>query len=87
VQPITTDIAGQLNIKPDTKGLVVTDVDPSGPAAYAGIQPGDVIQQINNQPIRSAADIRPALQKSVGKPALLLINRGGHPIFVPVRPK
>lgn len=86
VQPITPDIAAQLNLKPGTQGLVVTDVDPSGPAADA-VQPGDVIVQINNQPVRSVADIQSALKKSAGRPALLLINRGAQPLFVPVRPK
>jgi len=87
VQPMTPDIASQLNLPAGTQGLVVTDVDPNGPAAEAGIQAGDVIQQINQQPIRSTADVGPALQKSAGRPALVLINRGGQTRFVPVRPR
>lgn len=87
VQPLTPDIASQLNLKPGTKGLVVTEADPTGPAAEAGIQPGDVIQEINHQPVRSAGDVRSAVQKSAGRPALVLINRGGQTLFVPVRPR
>jgi serine protease Do len=56
-----------------------------GPAADAGIQPGDIIQQINHQPVRSADDVRVALQKSGDRPALVLLNRDGANIFVPLR--
>ena len=87
VEPLTPDIASQLNLKRGTQGLVITDIDPSGPAAEAGLQAGDVIQQVNQQQVRSAPDIASALQKSAGRPALLLINRGGQTLFVPVRPK
>ncbi len=87
VQPMTPDVAGQLGLPAGTQGLVVTAVDPMGPAADAGIQPGDVIQQINHQAVRSLGDVQSALQKSAGRPALVLINRGGQTIYVPVRPR
>jgi serine protease Do len=63
---------------------VVQDVDPDGPAAQAGIQAGDVIQEVNRQPVSSAAEIQNALAKSGDRPPLLLINRGGQTVFVPV---
>jgi serine protease Do len=59
-------------------------VDPGGAAAQAGIQQGDVILQINRQPVRSGNDVRSALDKSGGRPALLQIMRGGQTIFVAV---
>jgi Do/DeqQ family serine protease len=87
VQPITPDIAAQLGI-PDVKnGLVVTSVDPTGPAAQAGIQSGDVLIEINHQPINNVTDVKPALQKSGSRPALVLINRGGQTLFLTVRPR
>jgi len=57
-------------------------VDPNGPAGQAGIEPGDVIQEVNRQPVTSAADIQSALAKSGNRPPLLLINRGGQKAFV-----
>lgn len=60
-------------------------VDPAGPAANAGIQEGDVIQEINRQPVRSVDEMRSALQKSGDRPALLLVNHKGQTIFLPVR--
>ena len=82
--PLTPDIAAQVGVPRGMRGLVVQDVDPDGPAAQAGIRAGDVIQEINRQPVSSAADIQNALAKSGDRPPLLLINRGGQTVFVPV---
>src|SRR5205823_362029 len=68
------------------KGLVVQDVNPDGRAADAGIQPGDVIEQVNRQSVASVDDIRSALRRNADKPVLLLINRQGSEVFVTVRP-
>jgi Do/DeqQ family serine protease len=84
VVPITPEIAQQLGLRRGIQGLAVESVDPDGPAAQAGIQSGDLIQEVNRQPVRSAADMASALQKSGGRPPLLLINRGGQTAFVPV---
>jgi serine protease Do len=64
--------------------MVVSEVDPAGPAGQAGIQAGDVIQEVNRQPVRSVEDVRAALQRSGDRPPLLLINRGGQTAFVSV---
>ena len=64
VQPLTPALASQLGIGPDTQGLVVVEVDPFGPAADAGIQRGDVIEQVNQQPVRSVADLRAAVERA-----------------------
>ena len=45
LQPLTPDIASQLNLSPDTKGVLVADVAANSPAAASGIQRGDVIVQ------------------------------------------
>jgi len=84
IEPLTPDIASQLGIPSSTRGVVVAGVDPSGPAADAGLEAGDVIQQINRQPIRSPADIQPALAKGSPGSALLLVKRGGQAFFVVV---
>jgi S1-C subfamily serine protease len=84
VTPLTPDLAARVNVPRGTHGLVVTDVDPSGPAAQAGIQAGDVIREINRQPVTSVADLQKALAKSADQPPLLLIDRAGETVFVPV---
>ncbi len=85
VEPVTPDIARQLNLDRDTRGVVITDVDPAGAAASAGLREGDVIQQVNGKPVGSAEEVRSALNASGDKPAVLLIARGNNTIFVPLR--
>ncbi len=87
VEPLTPELAARLRLGPDAQGLVVTDVDPSGPAADAGIQPRDVIVQINRQSVKTIADLTAALGRSANRPSLLLVNRGGTTIFITVRPR
>ena len=84
VAPLTPDLAAQLNLPRGTQGVAIQSVDPNGPAAQAGLQAGDVIQQVNRQPVLSPEDIRGLLAKSGDRPPLLLINRGGQTIFVAV---
>jgi len=86
VEPMTPSLAQQLNLPANTQGLAVAGVDPNGPAAEAGIQTGDVIVEVNRQPVKSVADLRSALAKSDGRPALLLIDHGGQTLFVTVSP-
>jgi serine protease Do len=50
LQPLTPDAASQLNLSPDTKGVLVADVAPDSPAAASGIQRGDVIVQADGRP-------------------------------------
>jgi serine protease Do len=56
----------------------------SGPAAEAGIQPGDVVLAANGSPVASTDDLKSAVEKSKGHIALL-IQRGEARLFVPVR--
>jgi serine protease Do len=87
VEPLTPEIAQELQLKPGTTGVVVNSVDPAGPAVEAGIQRGDVIQEVNRQPVKSAEDLRAAIEKNGAKPALLLLNRRGQTVFLAVRPR
>ncbi len=87
VTPLTPDLASQLGIRPGSPGVVVTDVDSVGSAAEAGVRPGDLIVQVNRQPVRSVDDLRNVLSKSTNAPVLLLVQRGGNPFFVTLRPQ
>lgn len=64
-------------------GLVVEDVS-EGPAARAGIRPGDVIVSINGSRAESSSQLRNQLERS-GKSLALLIQRGDRRIFVPIK--
>jgi Do/DeqQ family serine protease len=82
--PLTPDIAARLGLKHGATGLAVQSVDDNSPAAEAGIQTGDVIQEVNRQPVRTVDEMRAALGKPGDRPPVLLINRGGQTAFVPV---
>jgi serine protease Do len=84
VSPLTPERAAQLGLRRGTRGVVINEVEPDGPAAKAGIQAGDLIQEVNRQPVETPDDVRNALTKSGGRTPVLLINRGGQGIFVPV---
>ena len=79
VRPLTAEEQRSANTK---GGLVVERA--SGPAAEAGIQPGDVVLAANGAPVSSAEELRSAVEKSKGHIALL-IQRGDSRLFVPVR--
>ena len=87
VEPLTPDRATQLGLRRDIQGVVVTDVDPSGPAGEAGIRVDDVITEVNRQTVKSAAELRSALERSGSRPALLLVNRNGRSLFLAVQPR
>ncbi len=84
VEELTPRVARQLGIPRDVTGVVVADVDPSSPAAAAGLRPGDVIQRVNRQPVESVADFNRLVRQAEGKPVLLLVNRGGRTAFIVV---
>jgi Do/DeqQ family serine protease len=81
VQPLTPDIADQLQLPRTTKGVVVGDVDPEGAAAQSGIVEGDVIMKVNGQSVTTVDELKSALDKSSDKPALLLVNHKGEEGF------
>jgi serine protease Do len=87
VQNLTADIAKQLGLPSSTTGVVVNQVDPLSPAAAAGIQQGDVIQEVNRKPVRNVEQYDQALAGTANQSVLLLVNRGGTTHFVVVQPQ
>ena len=59
----------------------------SGPAARAGVRPGDVLLSIDGQPVQDLARLRALTADAAtdGRPVALLIQRAGQRLFVPVR--
>ena len=86
VAPLTPELAARAKAPKDAHGLFVEDVDPDGRAAAAGLQPGDIIQEVNRQAVTSVDDLRTAVKKSADRPTLMLITRQGREFFVTVRP-
>jgi serine protease Do len=87
VSSLNPETARRLGLPESTKGMVVTSVEPISAAADAGLQPGDVITQVNRQPVSSVAELKSALAQTKERPALLLINRRGAVLFLTMRPE
>ena len=81
LENLDADTAKQLGIAPATKGVFVTDISPSSPEADSGLRRGDVIQEVNHQPVRNVSELNEAIRKS-GKNPLLLVNRQGSTLFI-----
>jgi len=81
VENVTDQTAQQLGLPDRTKGVVVTDINPSSPVADSGLQRGDVIQEVNHQSVTDVTDFERAMQRA-GKNPLLLVNRQGHTLFI-----
>jgi serine protease Do len=79
VRPLTADERQQAQT---TGTLVVETV--AGPAAVAGVQPGDIILGVNGKPVLSTQDLV-AAARAAGKTIALLIQRQDQQIFVPLR--
>jgi serine protease Do len=80
VRPLTQQEKRQAETDGD---LLVEQVD--GPAAGAGVQPGDIILGVNGAKVKSMDELRAAAKKRNGKVVALLIERDNAQIFVPVR--
>lgn len=85
VQNLTPDIARELQLPASTTGVVVTNVDPSSTAADAGLQRGDLIQEVNRKPVHNVAEYRQALEGTSGQSVLLLVNRGGATHYIVIQ--
>ena len=87
VAPINDELRDQFKLGADQKGVVVTDVSPDGPAAARGLKPGDVIVEVQQEPVNSADDVTKQLQKyrkQNRKTVLMLIQSGEGMRWVPV---
>ena len=63
--------------------MVVTEVDPASQAASEGIQEGDVIQEINKEPVSSVKDFNKAVKSlKNGDTIMLLVRRGQSTMYV-----
>jgi serine protease Do len=86
--PLTPELARAANLPAGVKGVVITSVDPNGDAAEEGLQRGDLIVSVNNQPVTTPAQVIAAVDaaKKAGRSSvLLLVQRGNTPgVFVGV---
>ena len=88
VADITDDIRTALNLPKEIHGAVIAEVDADSPAGKAGLREGDVIQEVNKQPVRSAKDLL-AISKKLkpNEKILLRVYSQGRSGYVALEPK
>ncbi len=84
---ITPELRQQYEIKPDMKGVVVTEVQANSAAAEKGLKAGDVIIEVGQEEVRKPEDVTNRVQKAKEqskKSILLLVDRKGDLRFVAI---
>ncbi|MFL6732398.1 MAG: Do family serine endopeptidase [Sphingomicrobium sp.] len=80
--PLTPELARAANLPPTARGVIVTSIDPNANAAEQGLQRGDLIVSVNNQPVTTPAQVIAAVdaaRKAGRSSVLLLVKRGTSP--------
>jgi len=78
--PLTPDLARRVNLPPESRGAVVTAVDPNSDAAERGLQRGDLISSVNNRAVTTAAQVIAAVEEArrAGRTSVVLLVRRGR---------
>jgi serine protease Do len=88
VDDLTPDVRQQLSLPANVKGVAVENVKPASPADDAGLQPGDIIMQVNRQPVDSAQSFANQVHAApAGKDLLLLVWSNGGATYRVVHPE
>jgi len=86
VETLTSDAAAKLGLPNEKGGVIIRKVDPTGPAAWAGLKKGAVIIEVNQKKVKTAEEFNEALQATpAGKPVLFLIKQGDTTRFVSLK--
>jgi serine protease Do len=84
VQNLSSAMASEFHV-PDTNGAVISDVQPNGPAAKAGLKAGDVIRTMNGRPVQNYDEFTISVMNTdPGTTVTLGILRDGKPMNIPV---
>jgi serine protease Do len=86
VGELTPETAQQLDLPANVQGVVVNGVDPD--SGVAELRKGDVIEEVNQQPVTSVADYNKIVSSlDVSKPQVLSVCRGRMRSFLVLRPR
>ncbi len=85
VQDLSPALRSELGLPGDLRGVAITNLDPSSPAAQEGLQAGDVIMDVDRTPVRSVVDFERLAGRAKGE-VLLRIYRQGTALFVALSP-
>jgi serine protease Do len=85
IAELTPDIAEELKLPATVKGVVLADVEDGSIADEAGLQPGDVIVEVNRKPTRTVNEFQSEIVNRGTGPLLLLVNREGRTRYVALK--
>ncbi|MFZ4601989.1 MAG: DegQ family serine endoprotease [Caulobacterales bacterium] len=77
VVTLSPGAAEEAGLDPFATGVYVQAMDNGGPAAQLGLRPGDIVREVNGQPVRTTADLE-RLIKAAGAQWRIVIERGGE---------
>jgi len=88
VADVTDDVRRVLNLPKDVQGTVIAEIDSDSAAAQAGLREGDVIQEVNKQPVKNAKDLV-ALTKKLKRNEKILMRvwSQGRSGYIALEPK
>jgi len=72
VADITDEVRSALNLPKEVQGAVIAEIDADSPAGKAGLREGDVIQEVNKQPVKNAKDLLAISKKLKANEKILL---------------
>ena len=84
---LTPELRTEYGLDEDLEGAVVTDLDPYGPAAEKDLQPGDVVIEVDSDPVTDAQEAANRIKQTEEeghRVVTLLVMRGGEPMWVAV---
>lgn len=85
IEPITPQIARQLDLPSDQRGAVVVDVEPRSEAFRAGLTRGDVIYEVDGRDVRNVDEVSRAISGARGSVILITVLRQGQAVGLSVR--
>jgi len=87
VQDLTPEIAASLGIE-DKFGVLITSVEPGSPAAAAGLRKGDLLLEVNQEPVKDVQSFVKKMKSSKEKSVIsFFVKREGHTRFFGLRLK
>jgi serine protease Do len=88
VTNISEDIRTAISLPKEVQGAVIADIDSESPAAKAGLREGDVIQEVNKQPVKNAKDLVAISKKLTPNEKILMrVYSQGRSGYVALEPK
>jgi Do/DeqQ family serine protease len=85
VETLTPELARRLNLPAGARGVVISQVADDSNAAEAGLRPGEVIEEVNRQPLSNVNEFNAAARQAGNRNALLRVRRADGSRFVVVR--